>query len=431
MNEALRLVLDIGKTTAKLSAWTAEGNCTTRLIHPCQVITSGDYHALDIPDIEEWLIAALRHCNTLGRVSSIIPVGHGAAAAILRDHALALPVMDYEFPIPAEIAQAYSLQRDNSTITGSPRMHSGLNLGCQLYYLKHNYPELLNEQAQILPWPQFWAWRLSGTAVCEVSSLGCHSDLWFPAQARPSPMAQRLGFAAMLPRIAWAGEVVGYLSNEWQDSTGLSRDVAIYAGLHDSNAALHAARGRNKIAAGDATVLSTGTWFVTMRVPDTNALDWNAFAAQDGCLINMDPEARPVPTALFMGGREFEELVPPDTIDWEDPALTHHLEETIRVCLEQGIMALPCWQQGTGFYPDRIGCWLTPPNTSGEQTVAGLLYLALMADRATELVGSRRLLVIDGRFANIEIFTAALAALRPDMEVVVANADNDVALGAL
>jgi sugar (pentulose or hexulose) kinase len=47
--------------------------------------------------------------------------------------------------------------------------------------------------------------------------------------------------------------------------TGQVTSTQIYAGLHDSNAALLAARGFAEIADHEATVLSTGTLFVAMR----------------------------------------------------------------------------------------------------------------------------------------------------------------------
>ena len=38
---------------------------------------------------------------------------------------------------------------------------------------------------------------------------------------------------------------------------------------------------------------------------------------------------------------------------------------------------------------------------------------------------------MEGRFAGAEVFVRALATLRPDMQVYVASAENDVSFGAL
>ncbi len=65
--------------------------------------------------------------------------------------------------------------------------------------------------ATLMPYAQYWAWLLSGAAVSEVTSLGCHSDLWNPAEARFSPLAERRGWAAQFAPLVKAGDVVGTL----------------------------------------------------------------------------------------------------------------------------------------------------------------------------------------------------------------------------
>lgn len=432
MQDTLRIVLDIGKTSAKVSVWNAEVRCVGLFSHQNQACRVGEYDALDVAGIEAWLGETLRNCAALGRVEAIIPVAHGAAAAILRAGALATPVMDYEWPIPAQFAAEYAAQRDGLETTGSPLMPYGLNLGAQFHYLERCKPGLINDDAIIVPWAQFWAWRLSGKAVGEVSSLGAHTDLWSPLDRTPSLMARRRGWASRLAAFASAGAKIGELSEEWQQRSGLSRDVAIHAGLHDSNAALHAARGRQRFGEGDATILSTGTWFVTMRAPAAGyELDMVALARSPACLVNVDIAGAPVPTALFMGGREFEELALRCDVAIDAPQVTNRLITAAQACIDKAIFALPCWSPGTGPFPDYAGTWLNQSEDRFEQVAASLLYLALMADMAFDLVGTQRLAVIDGRFANAPLFTRALASLRGDLEVCVANAENDVALGAL
>src|SRR4030095_8406365 len=89
----------------------------------------------------------------------------------------------------------------------------------------------------------------------------------------------------------------------------MPRDCVVLCGLHDSNAALLAARGHAEIAANDATVLSTGTWFIVMRSPGPGAtVATSARAEARDCLINVDVQGAPIPSARFMGGREAELL---------------------------------------------------------------------------------------------------------------------------
>jgi len=59
------------------------------------------------------------------------------------------------------------------------------------------------------------------------------------------------------------------------------------------------------------------------------------------------------------------------------------------------------------------------------------LYAALVADVSLDLIGSRGCLLVEGRFAEAEVFVRALASLRPNTRVMAANAHNDVSFGAL
>ena len=160
-------------------------------------------------------------------------------------------------------------------------MPDGLNLGAQLFWLDRLHPDAM-ASATLVPWAQYWAWFLSGVAVSEVSSLGCHTDLWAPGVGAFSPLAQRLGWAARFAPLVSAGDGVGTLRPELAAPTGLLPAIRIHAGLHDSAAALHAARGFAEIAGHEATVLSTGTWFIGMRLSgapiDTAALPEGRFA---------------------------------------------------------------------------------------------------------------------------------------------------------
>ena len=106
--------------------------------------------------------------------------------------------MDYENPIPADERRRYDAQRDQFSTTGSPALPDGLNLGAQLHHLETIHPGSL-DHAEIMLWPQYWAWLLSGVAASEVTSLGCHTDLWLPIEQRPSNLANVRGWDKKLP----------------------------------------------------------------------------------------------------------------------------------------------------------------------------------------------------------------------------------------
>lgn len=424
MGNASTIVLDVGKTLAKLTLWGGDGAPLERRERPNPPVMENGRLVLDARGIEAWLADTLRDFARHGPAARLVPVAHGAALALLRDGALAVAPDDYEAPIPPDQRRAYDADRDPFARTGSPALPGGLNAGAQLDGLQRTHPALfapgLASSTAIVTWPQYWAWLLCGVAATEVTSLGCHTDLWWPESGRPSAMAERRGWAALLAPVRPAPSVLGTLTPAWQARTGLP-GLAIHCGLHDSNAALLAARAFPGMG-GEATVLSTGTWFVAMRTPAPDAPPPLLPESRD-CLVNVDVAGRPVPSARFMGGREIERLLALDDIRIDSPVHQAALAEAAPGIVRAGAMALPGFAPGCGPFPDAQGHWHARPDTTAARAAAICLYLALMADAALDLIGARDRLLIEGRFAAATLFVQALAALRPHTRVSVAQTD--------
>lgn len=432
MSEKATVVLDVGKTLTKLSLWTPDGQLLAQCHRVNARIDTGRYLALDAAGIEDFLVETLRGFGELASVGAIVPVGHGAAAAIIDESGLVLPPLDYEHPIPKRTRQAYDELRDSFAATGSPALPDGLNLGAQLFHLQSLEPDLFERQRRIVPWAQYWSWLLSGVCASEVTSLGSHTDLWRPIAKAPSALATTCGWAEALVPLREAGEVLGTLQESWVVRTGLPRDVRVYCGLHDSNAALHAARAFDEIAGHDATVLSTGTWFVAMRTPARHeGVDIASLDEHRDCLVNVDVAGNPVPSARFMGGREIETLTGIDTrridIRPDQPALL----AKVPAVLASGAMVLPTFARGCGPFPRGPGRWLSAPDDEGQRRAAVALYAALVADVSLDFIGARDRLLIEGRFSESEVFVRSLASLRPQTKVFVCHARSDVSFGAL
>ncbi|EQB19300.1 FGGY-family carbohydrate kinase [Novosphingobium lindaniclasticum] len=428
------IVVDIGKTLSKVTLWTRGGRMLDRQVRPNALCEHEGLRVLDVEGIGGWLRAALRGWSG-HPVEAIIPVAHGAGFAALGSGGggLLFPPLDYEQAVPAEIMADYRRERDAFTLTGSPALPDGLNLGTQVYWMARLHPEKM-AGATLVPWAQYWAWFLSGQVASEVTSLGCHTDLWCPADARFSPMAERFGWAERFAPVAKTSDVVGTLRAEIAAESGLPPTAKVLAGLHDSNAALLAARGFTAIARKEATILSTGTWFIAMRLAAETFSIASLPEARD-TLVNVDAYGWPVPSARFMGGREIESVIQIDTRRVDIRPDQPKLMEAVPGLLARGTMMMPTLAPGFGPFPDGKAEWVDKPEewagTWYARRAAICLYAAMVADTSLDLIGSKERLLIEGRFADAEVFVRALAALRPETEVYVANAHNDVSFGAL
>lgn len=431
MIDGFTIVVDIGKTNAKVSLWDSAGGQVARNSRANQAGQAAEFRALDVAGIDAFVFESLTEFAAAEEVRRIITVGHGAGAAFLRGGQLFAEPMDYEESATDAVRDDYRSQRDAFTDTGSPFLPLGLNLGMQLHHFE-TIRGPLPEDLTIVPWAQYWAWRLCGVAASEISSLGCHTDLWRPMQNSYSHLADKRGWSARMAPLRNAGESLGLITPEVATATGISRSCEVFCGLHDSNAALLAARGHHEIAENDATVLSTGTWFVAMRSLAAGArIETDLLHESRDCLINVDVYGNVVPSARFMGGRESELVGGIDsyalTDNYDPDAIIDRLPELIA----NGSRVLPTFVKGVGPFPDENGTWVNEPDDAdGRRAVTGL-YLALMVDATLGLIGSRDRLLIEGRFAEAEVFVRAVATLRPQQNIYVSNAHNDVAYGAL
>jgi sugar (pentulose or hexulose) kinase len=422
------IVADFGKTLSKVTLWSEDGRMVDRVVRPTVPQPTPRYRALDVEGVRDWFIETLS--RLAGHpIEAIIPVAHGAAVVALQGDRLAFSPLDYEQAIPDAVLADYRKGRDAFALTGSPALPDGLNIGSQLHWLKSLQKNAF-QGTTLLPYAQYWAWILSGEARSEVTSLGCHSDLWNPATSDFSPMARQRGWASMFAPLAKAGDVIGTLRPELAKQTGLPASTKIYAGLHDSNAALLAARGFAEIADHEATVLSTGTWFVAMRSPNVE-FDLASLPEDRDCLVNVDAYGAPVPSARFMGGREIETLIEIDTrrvdIKPDQPALLAAIPDV----LASSAFLIPTLAPGFGPFAKGKGRWINRPEDWFQRRAAACIYAALVTETSLSLIGTRQTLLVEGRFAEAEAFVRALASLRPDLKIYTANAHNDVSFGAL
>ncbi len=62
-------------------------------------------------------------------------------------------------------------------LTASPVLGS-LNSGMQLYRIREEKPELFEQIKSSLHLPQYFNWLLTGVPCSEITSVGCHTNLW-------------------------------------------------------------------------------------------------------------------------------------------------------------------------------------------------------------------------------------------------------------
>ena len=391
-------VIDIGKTNAKLAlvdrATLAEVDVVTR---PNTVIPGPPWPHFDVGGHWDFLLDGLASFHREHGVSEISITTHGACAALLaEDGTLAAPVLDYEHAAPDDLAAAYNAIRPPFAETGSPRLGMGLNIGAQLFWQFRQDAGLKDRTRHIVTYPQYWAFRLTGVAATDVTSLGCHTDLWNPHAGRPSSLLHALGIERLLAPTHKPGHVLGPVLPGIAARTGLDPQTPVRCGIHDSNASLlpHLLRQSQPFA-----VVSTGTWVIAMAIGGAAVtLD----PARD-TLVNVNAFGDPVPSARFMGGREHEVLM--------QGARAEPSEADLTEVLERGIMLRPAVIPESGPFQRRQAAWIgaEPAIGSGQRSAAVAFYLALMTAECLAQIGRRGPVLVEGPFARNRAYLRMLA----------------------
>ncbi|MET3614307.1 sugar (pentulose or hexulose) kinase [Rhizobium aquaticum] len=392
-------VIDIGKTNAKVALVDRESLSEIAVTkRPNAVLQGPPYPHYDVEGLWQFILDGLKRFQTEFGVDAISITTHGASAVLL-DAAgqLAAPALDYEFDGPDRLAADYDAIRPPFAETGSARLPLGLNLGAQLFWQFRTFPDLQARTRTILTYPQYWAFRLSGVAVNEVTSLGCHTDLWMPEEGKYSSLVEREGWTELMAPVARAADRLGSILPDIAARTGLAGDTPVICGIHDSNASLYA-----HLAARVApfSVVSTGTWVISMAVGGAKvALD----PARD-TLVNVNAYGDPVPSARFMGGREFERLI------GERPK--NFAPADIDSVLARGAMLLPAVENQSGPFQGRSAAWTVDEArlTPAERYVTVSFYLALMTATGLDIVGAQGPVLVEGPFAENSAYLAMLAA---------------------
>jgi sugar (pentulose or hexulose) kinase len=406
-------VLDIGKTNAKLALFD-EGRLVFEKSAPNRVLPGPPYPHEDVDGAFAFLLAALRDAGRAQRIGAIVPTAHGAAGALIGEHGLAAPVMDYEFSDVEQIEPDYAKIRPSFLETLSPKVPAGLNLGRQLAYQKWRCSDLFAKATHFLPYAQYWAWRLTGVAAAEVTSLGAHTDLWTPRQGHVSALVKALGVESLIPPLRQAFDPLGSIKPEIAAATGLAPDTPVFCGIHDSNASLLPYLVSRR---APFTVLSTGTWVILMCV----GLSLDHLDPRDDTLANVDALGRPTACGRFMGGREYAVIAS----GGGNPDFS-----AIARIIASGAMALPCFSGQGGPYAATKGVIHGEVN-AGDRSTLATLYCALVSDlMLTRMGADAGDLIVEGTFAKNPVFCALLGALRPQQRVYAAEDTAGTARGA-
>ena len=202
------------------------------------------------------------------------------------------PLYNYLKPYPEEIQHQFYAQYGGekafSRCTASPVLGS-LNSGMQVLRIKREQPEIFDRIAFALHLPQYLSYIFTDLPVTDITSIGCHTNLWDFTKKTYHAWVQNEGIATVLAPIIPSTHV------EEINIEGQSLSCGI--GLHDSSSALIP----YLICFNNPFVLvSTGTWSICLNPFDHVPLTDEELEKDSLCYLQYTGE--PVKASrLFLG----------------------------------------------------------------------------------------------------------------------------------
>ena len=399
-------VVDVGYTNTKIALFSPQGELLAERKAPSLHLPAPPYRHIDPEPMVALCRSALPELDRMLPIDAVVPTAHGAAMACLDAQGnLALPVMDYTSEAPPGIVAEYEKIMPSFEEALCPLLPMTITHGLQLYWQQRMWPDAFARVRTLLPWIQYVGFRLSGTAVTEISSMACQTHLLDIRAQAPSSMARRLGWDALFPPMAKAWETIGTLKEEFRGS-GFRGEARVLGGVHDSTANFmrYVCAGLDRF-----TLVSTGTWSISFD-PSTSVdvLD----PARD-TNTNTDVLGRNVCCSRFFGGMEFA------AVSGGAPAEAATVA-CVQALVRRGTFAVPSFTMTSGPVPESLGKgYVKGPavETAEERASLAALYCAQMVSEQLDAITSKDAIIVDGPFSQNPVLLAVLAALRPAQTV--------------
>ncbi len=397
-------IFDIGKTNKKLFLFnenyeivyeksTQFNDTTDEDGDPCE----------DVELLSKWVIDTFEEVsqNLDFEVKAINFSTYGASFVHLNSEGKVIaPLYNYLKPYPEKLKKqfydTYGGEQVFARKTASPVLEN-LNSGMVLYRLKYEKPALFTQICYSLHLPQYISFLFTVQYFSDITSIGCHTNLWDFEENQYHEWVEKEGVAEKLAPV-----------NSTIESSTIQQfnNLTIGTGLHDSSAALIPYLATFK---GQKFVLiSTGTWCITLN-PFNHTPLTDEELLQD-CLIYLQYTGDPVKASRLFAGYEHEQIIKQLSEQFHKP-----LDYYKTVKFDSKYTEILNDDEYESAYHQLI------LNLVNKQVISA--KLVLNDSTVTKLF-------VDGGFGKNEIFMNLLAKAFPEMEVYAASVAQATALGA-
>jgi L-fuculokinase len=423
-------IFDIGKTNKKVFLFDENYKIVwEKSVNLDETVDEDGFPCENIEVLKNWILDRLSEIKELENcvLKAINFSTYGASFVYIDDKGNVLtPLYNYLKDYPKELKDNFYKKYKGEEVfavkTASPVLGS-LNSGMQIYRLKEENPELFEKVEYCLHLPQYLSFLLTGEAYTDITSIGCHTNLWNFKKMKYHKWLKKEGIKAKIAPLHYGKDVIKKENN-----------VAIGTGLHDSSSAIipYTINFTEPFV-----LLSTGTWSISLNPFNNKPLTFEELKSD--CLCYMQYTEKPVKAARLFSGNEHEIQakrlaehfnVPFDT--FKDIYFDKKIVSNLRALNFQIV------------YPKKYDFDILKECPFQKRDLSifksyDIAYHQLMLDLVEQQVFSTNLVIhnspvkkifVDGGFSKNSIFMNLLAEAFPDVEVYAASMAQASALGA-
>jgi len=424
-------IFDVGKTNKKLFLF--DENYKIVFERSARFIETTDEDGFPCENLDSLKLSVFDSLREVFRlkefdIKAINFTSYGASFVYLNEQLRAFaPLYNYLKPYPESLQKqfydTYGGEDEFAFRTASPVLGS-LNSGMQLYRIKYEKPQLFKEIKYALHLPQYLSFLISGNVCSDITSIGCHTNLWDFQKNQYHSWVQQEGILGKLAPIISCTEVF--------PASFPGNNYCVGIGLHDSSAALIPYLMNFK---EPFVLISTGTWCISLN--PFNEAPLTKEELKSDCLCFMAYNNKPVKASRLFAGNSHEQEVKRigeyfnqhigkyRNMDF-DPGIIKRLKEKNKT------------EQVRGHEDVLKNCAFTKrelTSFSNDEEAYHQLILDIIEQQylSTQLIlkGTNvKRIFVDGGFGNNAIYMNLLAAAFPGMEVFAASMAQATAVGA-
>lgn len=328
----------------------------------------------------------------------------------------------YPPTLKEQFYQTYGGEDEFSVKTASPVLGS-LNSGMQVYRLKYEKPDLFNQVKYALHLPQYMSSIITGKMYSDITSIGCHTNLWDFQNQDYHEWVSKEGVKEKLAPI--------YPGDQFIPSTFPSENYMVGVGLHDSSAALipYLESFREPFI-----LLSTGTWCISLNPFNSQPLTKQEL--QKDCLCYLTYQGKPIKASRVFSGFEHEQEVKRISSHFNTAVAKYKTSKLEMSLLEEYLPKQDLYRYFESLNDDAFDFTKEDLNKFDNDEKAYhyfIFTLVFKQFKSTQLVlkgTSVKRIFVDGGFSKNAIFMNLLAMAFPEIEIYAASMAQATAMGA-